>query len=348
MIKACIVGGAGFTGLELLKILATHSEVTVTAVTSRSLAGKALTGEFAELKGLYDGLSFLDNDEIGGVEADIFFTALPHGASMDVVANLIKSGEKVIDLSADFRLKDAGTYKKWYGEHKAKELLSKAVYGLPELNREAIKDASLVANPGCYPTSAILALAPLLKGSELGELIDKDSIIIDSKSGYSGAGRKAAEELKGLEGFKAYNVMAHRHSPEMEAELSLIAGTDISITFTPHLLPVARGILSTVYVDLKKKMTAKELNKHFSGFYSDEEFVKVLPDGKLPDISDVKDTNYCLIGIAVDEKKSKAIIISAIDNLVKGASGQAVQNMNIIFEMDETLGLKRQPHLEKA
>lgn len=341
MLKVAIVGGSGYTGFELLRLLALHPDTMVTDVTSRQYKGKAVTGIFPSLAGFYDGLKFSDPEELKGIQADIAFSALPHGASQAAVPALLKSC-RVVDLSADFRIHELSVYKVWYGEHTSPALLDEAVYGLPELRRKEIKTAKLVANPGCYPTSAILALAPLLKE----KLADASSIIVDSKSGVSGAGRQAAIETSFVEvspGFKAYKIGSHRHTPEIEQELGAIAGAQISITFTPHLLPVSRGILSTVYADLAKGVSMKEVHSLYRAFYEREPFVRVMGEGLFPDISQVRTSNYCDIGVFVDEKKKKAIIVSAIDNLVKGASGQAIQNMNIMAGIPETTGLIAPP-----
>lgn len=342
MIKVAIFGGSGYTGFELLRILALHHGVKVTEVTSRQYRGKALKEVFPSLAGYYDGTAFSDPDDFKKVKADISFVALPHGASQEVVPGLLDSGGRVIDLSADFRIRDPEVYKAWYAEHKAPELLKKAVYGLPEINRDCIKGASLVANPGCYPTGAILALAPLAKMS----LIEPSSIIVDSKSGASGAGRGASLDTSFVEvagGFKAYKVGSHRHTPEIEQETGKLLREGVSISFTPHLLPVSRGILTTVYVSLKDSKTADGIHALYTEFYSNERFVRVMPSGRFPDISQVRGSNYCDIGVYADGKKKKAIIVCAIDNLVKGASGQAVQNMNIISGFEEHTALLTPP-----
>ena len=345
MIKVAIVGGSGYTGLELLRLLATHESTEVIAVTSRTYNGTPIDKVEPSLKGFYNGLSFSDPEGIEAVDADVYFSCLPHGASMDVVAKLASTGKVVIDLSADFRLKDVSTYEKWYCEHKAKDLIEGAVYGLPELYRSLIKTAKLIANPGCYPTGATLATAPLLKDG----LIDIGSIIIDSKSGASGAGRGASIEtsfVEVTEGFKAYNVGIHRHTPEIEQTLSALSGLkpkDVKVTFTPHLLPVSRGILSTVYLQLKDKgQTTGELLAIYKDFYKSEPFVRILDEGEFPNIKDVKGSNFCDIGLRADGRGG-VVVISAIDNLVKGASGQAIQNMNIIFGFNEDEGLTSPP-----
>ncbi len=341
MLKVAIIGGSGYTGIELLRILAGHPKVRVTAVTSRGYKGTPVS-DISCFRNFYEGLKFTEPEDLKRVKADIAFSALPHSVSQDAVPELLKACGKVIDLSADFRLKDDIVYRAWYGEHKCPGLLKEAVYGLPEMNREKIKKARLVANPGCYPTGAILALAPLLKRG----LVRQDSIIIDSKSGVSGAGRKAAIETSFVEvagGFKAYKVGCHRHTPEIEQGLSSLAGGAVSIVFTPHLIPIPRGILTTAYAELKKHVSTDRLIGLYDEFYGGEEFIRVLPEGVFPDVSNVKCSNYCDIGIYSDAGKKRVIVVSAIDNLVKGASGQAVQNLNIMAGFKETLALEAPP-----
>lgn len=342
MVKVAIFGGSGYTGVELLRILATHPEVEVVKVTSRQFKGEPLAKVFPSLKGFYQDLAFSDPEKSLDTQADVGFSALPHGASQEVVPGLLKVCGKVVDLSADFRLRDIKTYTDWYGPHSSTELIGEAAYGLPELRREEISKARLVANPGCYPTGAVLALAPLVKEG----LISDGSVVIDSKSGVSGAGRGASLgtsfcEVEG--GFKAYKVGSHRHAPEMEQELTGLAGKKVRVTFTPHLLPVSRGILTTAYAAAAKKVSTKDLHTLYSKFYSGEPFIRVMPEGGFPDISQVRCSNYCDIGVWSDEPTGRVVIISAIDNLVKGASGQAVQNMNICLGFDETKGLKTPP-----
>lgn len=339
MLKVAIVGASGYTGVELLRILHAHPEVAVTCVTSEQSAGRPVSDVFPTLRGRMDlPLENLEPVGIAG-KVDIVFTALPHKAAMEVVPTFVKMGKNVVDLSADYRLHDAGVYGRWYDKHLNPELLQEAVYGIPELRRAAIAEASLVANPGCYPTSVILGMAPLLKG----KVIDPKSIVVDAKSGVSGAGRGA--KVDGLycevnEGFKAYSVGGtHRHIPEIEQELSLLAGNELAITFTPHLVPMDRGILSTIYSNPLGKVTAAELITLYEAFYDGEPFVRVLPEGVFPSTAHVRGSNFCDIGIAVDERTGRVIVVSAIDNLVKGASGQAVQNMNIMCGLPETLGL---------
>jgi N-acetyl-gamma-glutamyl-phosphate reductase len=339
--KIAILGASGYTGFELLRILAGHPKAEIIEATSRQFKGRSVSEVFPSLAGYY-GLKFSDPEDFRKIKADFVFSALPHGASQEAVPALLGSGNRVIDLSADYRLKEPDVYAKWYGEHASPGLLKKAVYGLPELHRKKIVKAALVANPGCYPTGAILALAPLVK---MG-LARAGSIIIDSKSGVSGAGRGANLDTSFVEvseGFKAYKIGTHRHTPEMEQELGALSKEGVSVTFTPHLIPVSRGILTTAYADLTKALTAAEVHSIYSAFYKQEPFVRVMPEGRFPDISQVKCSNYCDIGVWADGSRKKVIIVSAIDNLVKGASGQAVQNMNIMSGMGEKTSLDRPP-----
>jgi N-acetyl-gamma-glutamyl-phosphate reductase len=270
--------------------------------------------------------------------ADLVFTALPHESAMAAIPDILAAGARVIDLSADYRLQDPAVYAAWYAPHTSPELLAEAVYGLPELYRAQIGAARLVANPGCYPTSVALALAPLLRAG----LIDPASLIIDSKSGTSGAGRAAKIDslyCEVNEGFKAYGVGKHRHTPEIEQTLSALAGTPVVVSFTPHLLPVNRGILSTCYATLTAPTTTEDLLGLFDGFYQNEPFVRVHPAGSLPNVAYVRGSNYCDVGLVCDPRTNRVIVISAIDNLVKGAAGQAIQNMNLLLCLDERTGL---------
>jgi N-acetyl-gamma-glutamyl-phosphate reductase len=270
---------------------------------------------------------------------DLVFLALPHGVSMEVAGEFLDAGKKVVDLSADFRLRDIGIYEQWYRKHTAKKLVKKAVYGIPELYGNEISQAGLIANPGCYPTSAILGLAPLVKK----KWIDTGSIIVDSKSGVSGAGREPQVGTLFCEvdeGFKAYKVGQHRHTPEMEQELGCLAGHDVKISFTPHLLPVSRGILSTMYGTLRKEVTPADMIDLYRSFYEGKPFVRICKEGTLPDISSVRGSNYCDVGLIVDGRTRRVIVVSAIDNLIKGASGQAIQNMNLMYGFNEITGLQ--------
>jgi len=339
MLNTLICGGSGYAGGELLRILSNHPEVIVTGVTSEKSAGKAVTDLFPALY-KYASLRYepLRKEQILH-KADLFFMALPHAESQEAVDYFYRNKKKVIDLSADYRLRNPQVYEAWYKvPHKYRHSLKKAVYGLPELYRSKIKRSALVANPGCYPTGAILGLLPALKK----KLIDESSLIIDSKSGTSGAGRKADIALSFCEvneGFKAYAIGTHRHTPEIEQELSLVAGKDIKVNFTPHLLPLDRGILTTIYSRISLKTSETEIVKIYEGFYRKEPFVKVLKKGIYPNIKNVRGTNYCEIGLKLNERTNTLIIVTAIDNLVKGASGQAVHNMNIMMGFDETAGL---------
>ena len=339
MLNVAIVGASGYTGLELIRILHCHPEVAVTCLTSEQSAGKRISDVFPSLRARCDLL--LENLEPVRVsdKADIIFTALPHKAAMEVVPTFLKLGKKVIDLSADYRLSDPAVYGEWYEPHLNPANLKKAVYGLPEIRRTKIKGAKLVANPGCYPTSIILAMAPLLKKG----LIHSQSIIADSASGVTGAGRAAKVDslyCEVNEGYRAYGVGGvHRHTPEIEQELSLLAGEPLKITFTPHLVPMDRGILSTIYATPLKELTTAQLVKLYEEFYAGEPFVRVLPQGSLPSTAFVRGSNFCDIAPLVDRRTGRIIVVSAIDNLVKGASGQAVQNMNLLCGFPETTGL---------
>lgn len=341
--KIGIYGASGYTGQELLRLLLRHPQAKVVFATSRRFAGKPVFEAHPSLINLTD-LKFQDAPaEEVATAADVIFLALPHGTSMEVAPIFYQAGCKVIDLSADFRLADLATYEQWYGRHKAPEAIPHAVYGIPELWRDQIKEARFIANPGCYPTSVILGLAPLL-GTDW---IDRSSIVIDAKSGTSGAGREP--QLGSLfcevdEGFKAYKIGGlHRHIPEMEQALSKLAGEQITISFTPHLLPVSRGILSTIYVNLARSLKVDDLLDAYGQFYRNEAFVRVYPKGMSPNLLCIRGTNYCDIGLAVDVRTNRAIIVSVIDNLVKGAAGQAIQNMNLICGLPEATGLDMVP-----
>jgi N-acetyl-gamma-glutamyl-phosphate reductase len=342
MVKAGIYGASGYTGQELMRLLLRHPQVEVAAITSRRYKGLPLAKVFPGFQGFTE-IVFSDySPEEAAALCDIVFLALPHSISMKAAPAFHRAGKKVIDLSADFRIRNVKTYEKWYGSHTSPDLLNEAVYGIPELYRAAIASSSFIANPGCYPTSVILGLAPMLKGN----LIDHTSIIVDSKSGVSGAGREPQVGTlfcEVAEGFKSYNVGRHRHTPEMEQELSLLAGKSIIISFTPHLLPVNRGILSTIYAKLEKNVKAAELLGLYDDFYRNEKFVTICSEGVLPNISSVRGTNYCHIGLIVDERTKRVIIVSVIDNLVKGGAGQAIQNMNIMCGFAEHTGLEMIP-----
>lgn len=339
MHKVAVIGASGYTGVELLRLLAGHPQVAVTCVTSRQQAGQPLREAFPSLAGIYD-LTFeaVEPAALAG-RADLAFLAVPHQAAMAMVPQLLTAGCKVVDLSADYRLHDAAVYAEWYEPHRTPELLAEAVYGLPELYREQVRPARLVANPGCYPTSAALALAPLLRN----RLIDPATIIIDSKSGTSGAGRAAKVDTlycEVNEGFKAYGLPRHRHTPEIEQTLSEVAGEAVTISFTPHLVPVNRGILSTCYASMSTDLSLTELLAVYRAHYAGEFFVRVLPEGQLPNVSQVRGSNFCDVGLAVDPRTRRVVVVAAIDNLVKGAAGQALQNMNLMLGIDEREGLR--------
>jgi N-acetyl-gamma-glutamyl-phosphate reductase len=340
MIKIGIVGITGYTGEGVLKILSSHPDVKIMGVYGRDVSEQRfLKDVYPEFENLNLTIDPLNIDTVSE-NCDLVFLALPHGVAFEFVPNLINEGVKVIDLSADFRLKDVDIYEQWYEvKHTAKDFISKAIYGLSELNFEDIKVASLIANPGCYPTSIVLGIAPSIKGG----FVDLKGIVIDSKSGVSGAGRKVAQEYFKNEhpNFKAYKIAGiHRHIPEIEQELSILSKESIMLSFTPHIIPVERGMLSTIYVNLKKPITSsEEIINYYREFYKGKTFVKIFKDEEIPATRDVVNTNYCCIGLKVDKRTNKLIIISAIDNLIKGASGQAVQNMNIMFGLKETIGL---------
>lgn len=335
MIKVGIVGGTGYTGVELLRLLAQHPEVTLHVITSRSEAGMAVSELFPNLRGHVD-LAFTEPDVELLASCDVVFFATPHTVAMALVPELIARGTRVIDLSADFRLKDAQLWEQWYNmPHTAPELLESAVYGLPEVNREQIKSAQLVAAPGCYPTATQLGFLPLLENNA----IDPLHLIADAKSGVSGAGRKAsvgALLAESSENMKAYAVAGHRHLPEIVQGLNLASNQAVNLTFVPHLTPMIRGIHATLYARLTKKVDLQSL---FEQRYADEPFVDIMPAGSHPETRSVRGANTCRIAIHQPQQGDTVVILSAIDNLVKGASGQAIQNMNIMFGFEETLAI---------
>ncbi|MEX2450490.1 MAG: N-acetyl-gamma-glutamyl-phosphate reductase [Rhodospirillales bacterium] len=340
-IKIAIVGASGYTGAELVRLLARHPNAELSALTADRNAGKPVSHVFPHLGGL-DLPAMIKKEEVDWSGIDIVFCCLPHGTTQEFIAGLPEH-LKVIDLSADFRLENVDTYAEWYGHaHRAPELQKQAVYGITELARDAIKTARLVANPGCYPTSVQLPLVPLIAAGQIAT----DAIIIDAKSGVSGAGRAAKEATlfaEVSEGIHAYGVAAHRHAPEIEQGLSAAAGKEIVVNFTPHLMPMNRGILATIYVALSKGVGAEDLHATLSERYAGEPFVRILPFGAVPHTRHVRGSNHCLIGVVTDRVSGRAIIVSVIDNLVKGASGQAVQNMNLVCGLDETTGLEQEP-----
>lgn len=340
MLKAAIIGASGYTGFELMRLSVQHPHLELTAISSEKFAGKKVGEVFPSLADTIELAFQSASDKKGVSEAQFVFVALPHKEAMNVVPQLIEQGKRVIDLSADFRFNDAGVYERWYQKHTAPELLKDAVYGLSELYREKIKNAQLIANPGCYPTAVILALAPLLTHN----LIDLKTIIADAKSGVSGAGRRVV--LSSLfaevnEGVKAYKVGNHQHLPEMEQELSLIAQQNVSILFTPHLIPMNRGILATIYTTMSKKMTEHEVLDLYKNFYQNDVFVRICPPGVFPSTNQVKGSNYCDISLTIDSSMKRLIAVSVIDNLLKGGSGQALQNMNIMAGFSEELGINQ-------
>ncbi|MBU0483258.1 MAG: N-acetyl-gamma-glutamyl-phosphate reductase [Proteobacteria bacterium] len=342
MLKVGIIGASGYTGVELARILCNHAKVKLTVASSRQYAGKPLSEVFPSLQSL-EGIVCQDlgTSDLAS-KADLFFTAVPHQTAMAIVPDLLAAGKKVVDLSADFRIHDPAVYEQWYQKHTAVEYLAEAVYGLPELYREKIKKSRLVANPGCYPTSIILGLAPLLKAG----IIDPSTLVADSKSGASGAGRAALTGnlfCEVTEGFKAYKIGEHRHTPEIEQEVSLLADQSVILSFTPHLLPISRGILSTVYAKIVGNISSEKIAALYEEFYGNEKFVRLCKKGTYPATQFVRGSNFCDIGFKLDKRTGRIIIISVIDNLVKGAAGQAVQNMNLMCGFPEDSGLNMVP-----
>jgi N-acetyl-gamma-glutamyl-phosphate reductase len=336
--KVAIIGATGYTGVELLRLLLAHPEAEITALTSQKYIGLPIEEVFPSLKGRLSLVCEELNVERISQKAEVVFTALPHKRAMEVVPLFYERGKRIIDLSADFRFRKARIYEQWYQKHQAPELLSISVYGLPELHREEIRKATIVGNPGCYPTGALIGLIPLVKEG----LISLDGIVVDSKSGVSGAGRDVVLEslfCEVNEGVKAYKIFSHRHTPEIEQELSEMARREVKVTFVPHLIPMDRGILTTLYVHLNKKMKTRDLINLFEESYRREPFVRVYPEGRLPNTKDVRGSNFCDVGIVVSEADERAVIVTAIDNLVKGASGEAIQNMNLMVGYPETMGL---------
>jgi len=335
-IKVGIVGGTGYTGVELLRLLALHPEAEIVAITSRSEDGQAVAQLFPNLRGHLD-LAFSKPDPKTLSECDVVFFATPNGTAMKLVPELLAAGTRVIDLAADFRLRDEKEWLQWYGmEHACPDLLNDAVYGLPEINRDQIKQAKLIANPGCYPTAVQLGFLPLLEAN----VVATDQLIADTKSGVSGAGRGAnvgALLAEASESMKAYNVTGHRHWPEIRQGLTGMTTNQVGLTFVPHLTPMIRGIHATLYARLNDKST--DLQTLFEKRYQSEPFVDVMPAGSHPETRSVKGANHCRIAVHVPPSGDIVVVLSVIDNLVKGAAGQAVQNMNIMFGMNETSGL---------
>lgn len=337
MIKVGIVGGTGYTGIELLRILARHPQSELVAITSRKEAGVAVASLFPSLRGIVD-LAYSDPSKTDLTQCDVVFFATPNTVAMGEARGLLQAGVRLVDLSADFRIKDVAVWEQWYKvKHAAPDLLSRAVYGLPEVNRETIRGAQLVANPGCYPTAVQLGLLPLV---ETGA-VDIDALIADAKSGVSGAGKRTEEHLlfsEASDNFKAYGVSGHRHFPEILQGLETAAGRKVGLTFVPHLVPMVRGIHATLYARVGR---TEDFQRTYEDRYRGEPFVDVLPYGSEPDTRSVRAANTCRIAIHRPRDGGMLVVLSVIDNLVKGASGQAVQNMNIMFGLEETLGLSQ-------
>lgn len=340
--KVAIIGATGYTGIELLRLLLVHPKVELTVLTSQKYIGLSIEEVFPSLKRRLPLICEGFDGERISKKADFIFTAVPHKTAMEMVPFFYEKGKRIVDLSADFRFKNPGIYEQWYQRHQAPDLLSVSVYGLPELHREEIREAKIVGNPGCYPTGALIGLLPLVKKG----IISLEGIVVDSKSGVSGAGRDLVLEslfCEVNEGVKAYKIFAHRHTPEIEQELSQIAQREVKVTFVPHLIPMDRGILTTLYVRLINKMKTSDLINLFKEYYQEEPFVRIYPEGRLPQTKDVRGSNFCDIGIVASETDERAVIVTAIDNLVKGASGEAIQNMNIMLGYPETMGLEGLP-----
>lgn len=343
MIKAGIIGATGYAGAEIVRLLMGHPEVEIKWLGSRSYIDQRYADIYRNMFQIVEDVCKDDNLDKLAEEVDVIFTATPQGFCASVINEEILSKVKVIDLSADFRIKDVAIYEKWYGiEHKSPEYIKEAVYGLCEINREDIKKARLVANPGCYTTCSILSLYPLVKEG----LIDPSTIIIDAKSGTSGAGRGAKVDnlfCEVNENMKAYGVATHRHTPEIEEQLGYAAGQEIVLNFTPHLVPMNRGILVTAYASLKEKVSYETVKAAYDKYYEKEKFVRVLEKDVCPQTKWVEGSNYVDVNFKIDERTGRVIVMGALDNLVKGAAGQAVQNMNLVFGLDESTGLDLVP-----
>ena len=342
MIKVGIIGATGYAGGELVRILAGHKDAEIVWYGSRSYIDKKYADVYQNMFQIVDAKCLDDNMEELAKQADVIFTATPQGFCASMMNDKILSETKIIDLSADFRIKDVATYEKWYKiEHKSPEFIDEAVYGLCEINREDVKNARLIANPGCYPTCSILSIYPLAKAG----LIDMDTLIIDAKSGTSGAGRGAKVQnlyCEVNESIKAYGVASHRHTPEIEEQLGYASSSKVLLNFTPHLIPMNRGILITAYAKLKEGISEEEVKKAYD-IYKDEYFVRVLKEGNVPEVRNVKCSNFVDVAYKVDPRTHRVIMMGAMDNLVKGAAGQAIQNMNIMFGLDEKTGLMLAP-----
>jgi len=338
MIKAGIVGGTGYTGVELLRLLVSHKDVELSVITSRSEAGQAVSSLYPNLRGHVD-IEFSEPELETLSKCDVVFFATPNGTAMKMAPQLLEAGAKVIDLAADFRLKDTAVWKQWYGmDHACPDVLDEAVYGMPELNREAIKKARIIANPGCYPTAVSLGYIPLIEN----QLVDDAHLIADAKSGVSGAGRGASVSTllcEATESVKPYGVDGHRHLPEISQVLGGVAGHPVGLTFVPHLMPMIRGIEASLYGVLKTDV--EDLHQIYTERYKDEPFVDVLPLGAMPETRSVKGSNMCRISVFRPQGGDTVVVSSVIDNLVKGAAGQAVHNMNLMFGLDETTGISQ-------
>ncbi|MGX8715619.1 MAG: N-acetyl-gamma-glutamyl-phosphate reductase [Lachnospiraceae bacterium] len=343
MIRAGIIGSTGYAGAELVRLLYQHPEAEVVWYGSRSYAGQKYASVYPNTIELVDADCMEDDMDALSDRVDVIFTATPQGLCASLVNDRILSKVKIIDLSADFRLKDVSVYEKWYKiEHKSPRYIDEAVYGLCEINREQVKGARLIANPGCYTTCSILTAYPLVKEG----LIDPDTLIIDAKSGTSGAGRGAKVDnlfCEVNENMKAYGVASHRHTPEIEEQLGYACGRQITISFTPHLVPMQRGILVTEYASVRPGVTKDEIRRAYEKAYQDEHFVRVLPEGMVPQTRFVEGSNFVDVNFVLDERTGRVIMMGALDNLVKGAAGQAVQNMNLLFGLPETMGLEQMP-----
>lgn len=345
LLRAGLVGVTGYTGMELARILAGHPAMRLTAATSRQEAGRRLDDIYPFMRGLPGGEVILSEPDPVALAAacDVVFLAVPHGVAMEMGAALYDAGARVVDLSADFRLRDAAVFEAWYhSSHTRPEHLAKAVYGLPELYADAVRETRLVANPGCYPTASLLGLFAALKA----DLIHTDDIVIDAKSGSTGAGRKAAVNMLYCEvadSFRPYNLGKHRHTPEIEQELSRVAGRELTVSFNPHLLPVNRGILATIYTRLNKPLSQAEAQSAYERTWAGHPWIRVLPAGQLPETRGVRGTMFCDLAVTVDERTGRLIVTSAIDNLCRGASGQAVANANLMCGLPVTAGLEFAP-----
>lgn len=343
MIKVGILGATGYVGEELARLLLQHPKAEISSITSQSYIGKEFDSVYENFKNIFTQKCEKEDIESMADNVDMIFLALPHGIASKKINQVLLKKVKIIDIGADFRLKDKNTYESWYEiEHHSGNLLEEAVYGLCEWKRDKVKNANLVANPGCYTTCSILSLAPLLKEGILKE----DSIIIDAKSGISGAGRSlniGTHFTECNESVKAYKIASHRHTPEIEQELSEISGKSVMITFTPHLIPVNRGILTTSYASLKDKMSYKDIQDIYNKYYGKEYFIRLTQKNILPEIKWIKGSNFCDIGFSIDERTNRVIIIGVLDNMIKGAAGQAIQNMNLMFGLEEQMGLMNIP-----